>query len=67
MSHIKWLQKKINKNWGVSGHISSSTRVWLLRFAKKESRILMPKIYYRSKLPYLKRKKRKIEKYINLP
>ncbi|MDP6756508.1 MAG: hypothetical protein QGG82_02440 [Patescibacteria group bacterium] len=67
MPHIKWLRERINKKWHISGHIVNIKRAWILRFAKKESRILIPKMYYSAGLPSLKRKKVKIEKCIDVP
>lgn len=59
--HIIWLQRKILKLVGIRGHINKSKLCYQLKYAKKESVKLLPKIYYQKEILYLKRKKEKIE------
>lgn len=64
--HVEWLQARINELWGIHGHTTISNKMWMLRYAKKESRILISKLYYRPNLPYLQRKKDKIKKFVDI-
>ena len=63
---LKWLQKHININADISGKITRGTRSYQLRFAKKESRVLVKKIYYTNNIPYLERKFAKIRKTLKI-
>ncbi len=59
--HLYWLKEKINNLLGIKGHItqgSGSTQI--LRFAKRESRILILKMYYNNNVPCLLRKRKKL-------
>ncbi len=61
---IEWLQKEIKNKTGVKGSIfsgSKTSNLILLRYAKKESLVLI-KLMYKDKSPYLERKKLKIDK-----
>lgn len=62
--HIRWLRLNIEKFFRIKGHISKSRNLYILRFAKKESKTLYEKIYYEDSLPCLKRKKDKLLKHI---
>lgn len=62
LNHLKWIQNKINRLTGIKGWIEYSTRVWRLTYAKSESKILLPSLYYNKSIPFLKRK-RNIIKY----
>lgn len=57
---LKWLQSMNKQLANVNGKISTSTRVLQLKYAKKETKILISKMYYDQNLPYLKRKFNKI-------
>lgn len=68
--HIDWLHEKIIKNVGVKGavHVSKITKVnqnpiHMIKFAKKESLILLSKIYYSDNILALSRKKILYEQY----
>ena len=72
--HILWLRDKINILIKIKGHLGNDKRagVYQLKFAKKESKVLISKIYYRKNLPCLLRKYHKIKnilkiEYKNLP
>ncbi|MCX6807012.1 MAG: hypothetical protein NT135_02755 [Candidatus Berkelbacteria bacterium] len=56
-SHLKWLSSITNRLLGIDGFIRYGTRVWQLTYARKESLILLPKIYYNDHAPCLERKK----------
>lgn len=64
--HLKWLRSRIKKYLKIKGYLSVGRRVWQLRYAKKESKILISKIYYREKLPCLKRKYKKLKTILNI-
>lgn len=61
LKHLKWIQKYLNKCIGIKGWIERGNRVGRLTYAKQESKILLPLIYYNKKLPCLKRKRQKVE------
>lgn len=65
MVFLKWLQKTISDFCNISGHIKPSNGCHLLSFAKKDSRILLNKMYYKKNLPYLKRKFSKAKKILH--
>lgn len=68
--HTLWLRDIIGRKLGIRGHISKSIKssVYNLRYAKKESLKLLPKLYYNRDIIYLKRKRDKIEGVLsNLP
>lgn len=62
-AHIEWLRKKINRLLKIKGHINQNgeENLWQLKYAKGESRKLLPKLYYSDKIPFLKRKYLKIK------
>ncbi len=63
--HIEWLRKQINKNNNISGHVSkaySESSIYSLRYAKKETLVIIKKMYYNHKVICLGRKKVKIQK-----
>lgn len=62
--HIFWLQEKINKLIGIVGHITTTgkTPMTTLKYAKNESLILLPEIYYNPHVICLSRKRDKIQK-----
>lgn len=61
-NHIDWLRAKIQQVVGIRGHInkSSNKACYQLKYAKAESMLLLKKVYYSSKVPFLKRKHLKI-------
>lgn len=64
--HIDWLQKSIFEYIRVKGHISKveSNSCYQLRYAKKESIILLDKMYYSPTRISLSRKRLKIEQML---
>jgi hypothetical protein len=60
--HIEFLREEIYKNIGIKGHITSSIKSSCkqLKYAKKESLILLKKMYYSNDVICLTRKKLKI-------
>lgn len=59
--HLEWIRSELKKLLKIRGHIAFGKRVWKLNYAKKESKILFTKIYYKENLPCLKRKYRKLK------
>lgn len=61
--HLKWLREKMKKLLEIKGHLNQNgeKNMWQLKYAKKESRKLLPKLYYSDKIPFLKRKYLKIK------
>lgn len=70
--HMTWIRERIYKLTGIHGALLIKTRkqrtnpCYVLKFSKKESIILLNWIYYRNKLPYLKRKYLKAKKYLRI-
>lgn len=60
--HLLWLQTVTRKLAGVSGSIKPAKKCYQLVFAKKETKILFKKMFYKNGLPYLKRKFAKAQK-----
>lgn len=62
--HILWIRKKLTQSLGIRGSLDVSmySRAYHLEFAKRESRILLKKIYYSPHVICLERKRLKIEK-----
>jgi len=60
--HIQWLQRKIEQMHSIKGHITKTKAhsCLSLKYAKRESDILLKNIYYQEDLPCLQRKRLKI-------
>lgn len=61
---LEWLQKSTTRLAKARGRITKSTRVYQLRFAKKESLVLINKMFYSPNIHCLKRKYLKIQRII---
>lgn len=59
---LLWMQKKLQLEAGVKGHISAGGGIFQLRYAKQESILLFRQMFYAPCLPYLKRKFDKAQK-----
>jgi hypothetical protein len=69
-AHIVWLRTKVSELFGLHGHISASRgksrkKVYQLKYAKKESLILLDRIYYQDCM-HLGRKRLKINKSLSI-
>lgn len=66
--HIDWIQKEIKKRLNIIGHISvtKERNFYQLRYAKKDSLKLLPKIYYSRDILYLSRKRLKINEALGI-
>lgn len=60
--HLDWISQTTQRLLDIHGFIRKGTRVWILTYAKKESLLLLPKIYYSENIPCLKRKRILLEK-----
>lgn len=67
-NHIFWLQKIIRGILDISGHITTSrgNSVYQLKYAKADSLKLLPKLYYTPDVVCLSRKRKKIEKALEI-
>ena len=67
LKYIEWLRKEINKFYEIKGFIKHSGRSALaLMYAKKESLIILKKMYYNDDVTCLSRKKFKIMKSLGI-
>lgn len=65
--HLKWMRDQIKRIYGLEGKITFHRKSYFhLRFAKKNSVKLLEKIYYSEDLPFLKRKRFKIKKALDI-
>ncbi len=67
-NHIDWLQDAIFGFLGINGRIAKSVNdsTYQLRYAKKESLKLLPRMYYDKNVICLLRKRKKIEKALKV-
>lgn len=63
---LDWLRQTCKKRLGIKGHMTRSKKCYVLRYAKKESCILINKMYYAPNLPYLSRKRLKIFRALSI-
>ena len=66
-SHVEWFRKELELFLKIKGHVDQNgeKKVWMLKYAKRESKILIPKMYYKNNLPCLERKHRKLKLILN--
>jgi len=66
--HIDWLQERIETFLGIHGHTTSSRSrsLWQLKYAKKESLILLHRMYKNPRCIHLRRKRLKIEEMLRI-
>ena len=65
-TYLQWLQNTTNKLADVSGSVKNGKKCYQLVFAKRESRILFKKMFYKNGLPHLKRKFVKAQKIFQI-
>jgi hypothetical protein len=65
-AHIFWLQKTLEKYLGVNGHITKGKGVLQLKYAKSESKKIIAKMYHRSDVVALSRKRLKIKEVLGI-
>lgn len=64
LSLLKWLRSKLKNALKIEGHIARGHGAWKLCYAKKESRILFSKMYYKRNLPCLIREYKKLKNHL---
>lgn len=64
LEHVQWLQKKIKSLLKFKGSISRG-RIFYLRFAKKDSLVLLTNLYHKKNLPFLWRKYKIVKNLLN--
>lgn len=66
--HIDWLRNELKTKANVFGHITqkSNNSFFQLKYAKKESLVIIRKMYYNPKVTCLSRKRVKIEKVLKI-
>ncbi len=67
----EWLQKQLINIVGINGHVTTAKHehkhnMYQLRFAKKESLVLVKKMFYNKQVPCLKRKREKIRNILKI-
>jgi hypothetical protein len=62
--HVTWLRSRIKSLYGISGKIRPERRVWILVYAKNESKTLLKRLYHKKELPCLDRKRNLILDFI---
>lgn len=66
--HLRWLRVKLAKLLSIKGHVIKGINesVYYLRYAKRESLKLLPKLYYDKNVVCLSRKRLKIERALRV-
>lgn len=64
--HILWIRKELNALLGINGAVTKAKKssAYQLRYAKGESLVLIPKLYYNNRVICLSRKRDKIYKIL---
>lgn len=67
-SHLEWIRDQIQRLYNLEGSLRYDRRIQIfqLRYAKDASMRLINILYYRDNLPYLKRKRFKIEQALSI-
>jgi len=66
--YVRWLQEQIYRMMAVKGHITKAkgSSIFQLKFAKKDSLALLPRMYHSPRVVCLSRKRLKIEKMLGI-
>ena len=66
--YIAWLRLRLKKLLDISGHLSRPTgrTTYQLKYAKRESKILLSKMYHRKNVPCLQRKYKKLKNILKI-
>jgi hypothetical protein len=66
LTHIEWLRKTLNRLSNVTGHVCQDGRkiIWQLKYAKRESKVVIKCLYRRRNAPCLMRKYKKLRKIL---
>lgn len=60
--YLEWLNETSTRLYGVTGRIRLGTRAYHLDFSKKRAKIIYHAMYYSKNIPFLKRKKEKLDR-----
>lgn len=65
-NHIRWIRNELFSRLGIAGSLTKAenSSVYQLKYAKKESLVLLAKLYYNSDVVCLTRKREKIAKVL---
>lgn len=68
LQHLEWLRKKLKQLIKIKGHVAQDgrERIWSLKYAKKEGKILAKYLYNKPNSPRLKRKYKKMLKILKI-
>lgn len=66
LAFVNWLRNKLYTLLKIKGHISQGAKAWKLSYAKKESKILFSRLYYKKNLPCLRRKYKKLKNILKI-
>lgn len=62
LKHLEWLNEGISHLIGTTGNIRPGPRCYQLKFSKGQAFLIYKAMYYKENLPYLKRKKDKLDR-----
>ena len=66
IKHMEWMKTEIKSLFGIEGKLTKQKTCYRLRFAKDNSLKLIKIMYYSKNLPYLRRKKFKIDNALSI-
>lgn len=64
LKHLEWMQKSIKGLLRIKGWIEPGRNVYRLTYAKSDSKILLPFLYYNKNVPFLGRKRNIIKSFL---
>ena len=64
--HLEWLSNVIENYYQIAGKVRFTSKAYRLVYAKKNSLILLKKLYYKKDIPSLTRKRFKIEQALGI-
>lgn len=64
--HIRWIRENIKRLLDIQGSLRKEKAVWQLRYAKRESSLLLRRMYRQKNIPCLLRKRQKIERALSI-
>jgi intein-encoded DNA endonuclease-like protein len=64
--NINWLRDTLLKKLKIKGHVTQYRKTYRLKYAKKESLVLLQRMYYQNNGIYLKRKYFKIQRALSI-
>ncbi len=64
LAYTNWLQWNIQRLFGIRGYVLRARHSYELTYAKRESKILLGRLYYRADVPCLRRKRSMAEQFL---